>query len=286
MVAHQYFDNQSEPAAPPPNPPPEGEGNRNSTPPKRFRRGLIAAVAALTVASGAGSGAIAAGLIDHSTASASAGTALPTTQTSTSSTSSSTAASIYKQDVPGVVTLTVNLSRGQAIGSGIVLDTKGDILTNAHVIAGARSIQVAFSDGTTVPATVVGSNTTADLAVIRVSVAASTLHPLTLGTSSSVQIGDTVYAIGSPFGLSGSFTEGIVSNIGQTAAASGANLIQTDAAINPGNSGGPLVNSQGEVIGINNSIESPVDGSVGVGFAIPIDQVKQLLPSLEGGSNV
>src|SRR2546428_7738971 len=83
MVAHQYFDNQSEPAAPPPNPPPEGEGNRNSTPPKRFRRGLIAAVAALTVASGAGSGAIAAGLIDHSTASASAGTALPTTQTST-----------------------------------------------------------------------------------------------------------------------------------------------------------------------------------------------------------
>ena len=133
---------------------------------------------------------------------------------------------------------------------------------------------------------VVGSNTGADLAVIRVSVAASTLHPLTLGNSSSVQIGDTVYAIGSPFGLSGSFTEGIVSNIGKTAAASGANLIQTDAAINPGNSGGPLVNSQGQVIGINNSIESPVDGSVGVGFAIPIDQVNQLLPSLEGGSNV
>src|SRR2546425_2844086 len=278
MVAHQYFDNTPEPVAPaaPPTTPP----------PKRFRRGLIAAVAAPTVASGAGSGAIAAGLIDHSTTSASAGTALPTTQTSTSSTSSSTAASIYKQDLPGVVTLTVNLSRGQAIGSGIVLDTKGDILTNAHVIAGARSIQVAFSDGTTVPATVVGSNTGADLAVIRVSVAASTLHPLTLGTSSGVQIGDTVYAIGSPFGLCGSFTEGIVSNIGQTAAASGANLIQTDAAINPGNSGGPLVNSQGEVIGINNSIESPVDGSVGVGFAIPIDQVKQLLPSLEGGSNV
>ena len=98
--------------------------------------------------------------------------------------------------------------------------------------------------------------------------------------------GDTVYAIGSPFGLSGSFTEGIVSNIGQTAAASGANLIQTDAAINPGNSGGPLVNSQGQVIGVNNSIESPVDGSVGVGFAIPINQVNQLLPSLEGGSNV
>src|SRR3989442_11377814 len=129
MVAHQYFDNQSEPAAPPPNPPPEGKGNRNSTPPKRFRRGLIAAVAALTVASGAGSGAIAAGLIDHSTASASAGTALPTTQTSTSSTSSSPAASIYKQDLPGVVNVTLKLGRGQAIGSGNVLRTQRSILT-------------------------------------------------------------------------------------------------------------------------------------------------------------
>src|SRR2546422_8447559 len=137
MVAPQCFDNQSQPAAPPPHPPPEGEGNRSSTPPKRFRRGLIAAVAALTVASGAGSGAIAAGLIDHSTVSASAGTALPTTQTSTSSTSSSTAASIYKQDVPGVVTLTVNLSRGQANGPGIVLDTKSAILTNAPGNAGS-----------------------------------------------------------------------------------------------------------------------------------------------------
>jgi len=291
MVAYQYFE-----SAPPPYPPPEGEGNINLSPassgnpigppPKRFRLGVLIALAALTVASGAGAGAASAALIGQGTASASTGTALPTTQTSTSSTSSSTAASIYKQDLPGVVTLTVNLSRGQAIGSGIVLDTKGDILTNAHVIAGGQNIQVAFSDGTTAPATVVGSNTSADLAVIRVSVAASTLHPLTLGSSSSVQIGDTVYAIGSPFGLSGSFTEGIVSNIGQTAAASGANLIQTDAAINPGNSGGPLVNSQGQVIGINNSIESPVDGSVGVGFAIPIDQVNQLLPSLEGGSNV
>src|SRR3989475_9682976 len=156
MVAHQYFDNQSEPAAPPPNPPPEGEGNRNSTPPKRLRGGLVAAIAALTVASGAGSGAIAAGLIDHSTASASAGTALPTTQTSTGSTSPSTAASIYKQDLPGVVTLAVNLSRGQAIGSGIVLDTKGDILTHAHVVAGGQHIPVAVTDRTTGPRTVGG----------------------------------------------------------------------------------------------------------------------------------
>jgi len=187
MVAYQYFDDRPQPevpAAPPASPPP-----------KRFRRGLLIALAALTVASGAGAGAASAALIGEGTASASTGTALPTTQTSTNSTSSSTAASIYKQDLPGVVTLTVNLSRGQAIGSGIVLDTKGDILTNAHVIAGGQNIQVAFSDGTTVPVTVVGSNTGADLAVIRVSVAASTLHPLTLGSSSSVQIGDTVYEL-------------------------------------------------------------------------------------------
>ncbi len=211
---------------------------------------------------------------------------LKTTATSTGSTASPTATTVYAQDSPGVVMITVNVANGQAIGSGIVLDSKGDILTNAHVIAGARSIQVAFSDGTTATGTLVGSNTAADLAVIRVSVAASTLHPLTLGSSASVRVGDSVYAIGSPFGLSGSLSEGIVSNLGQTGAGNLTGLIQTDAAINPGNSGGPLVNTEGQVIGINNSIESPVDGNVGVGFAIPIDQVKQILSSLEGGSNL
>jgi S1-C subfamily serine protease len=149
---------------------------------------------------------------------------------------------------------------------------------------------VTFSDGRTVSATVVGSSTSADLAVLRVSVAASTLHPAILGDSSSIQVGQTVYAIGSPFGLSGTLTEGIVSNVNQSGAASGGSnltgLIQTDAAINPGNSGGALVNDQGQVIGINNSIISPVDGNVGVGFAIPINQVKSILPSLEGGLNV
>jgi putative serine protease PepD len=291
MVAHQYFDNRLEPAAaPPPSPPPEGEGNSSAAPPKRFRRGLLVAVAAIALASGAGSGAVAAALLDHGTATASAAAALNTTATSTSSTSSTTAATVYKQDVPGVVTITVTLGNGQAIGSGIVLDTKGNILTNAHVISGARRIEVTFSDGTTVSGMLIGSNVGADLAVIRVSVAASTLHPLTFGNSSTVQVGDSVYAIGSPFGLSGSLTEGIVSNLGQTGAVSGGNnlsgLIQTDAAINPGSSGGPLVNAQGQVIGINNSIESPVDANVGVGFAIPINQVTQVLASLEGGSNV
>src|SRR3981081_2482609 len=281
MVAYEYFE-----SAPSPYPPSEGEGKQSphpNPPPravegKRFRRGLIAAVAALTVASGAGSGAIAAALIDHGAATASASTALPTSTTSTNS-ATSTATAVYALDSPGVVTITVNLGNGQAIGSGIVLDSKGDILTNAHVLSGARNIQVAFSDGTTAMGTLVGANSAADLAVIRVSVPAATLHPLTLGSSASVKVGDSVYAIGSPFGLSGALTAGIVSNLNQSTP-TGSSLIQTDAAINPGNSGGPLVNSQGQVIGINNSIESPVDGNVGVGFAIPIDQVKQILASM------
>ena len=278
MVAHQYFESPSPsaaPAAPPTTPPPK----------RSFRRGFLVALAALTVASGAGGGAAAATIIDHGAATASASSALPTNLTSTGS-ASTTATAVYALDSPGVVTITVNLGNGQAIGSGIVLDTRGDILTNAHVISGAQQIQVAFSDGTTATGTLVGANTSADLAVIRVSVAASTLHPLTLGSSASVKVGDSVFAIGSPFGLSGSLTEGIVSNLSQSGSAPGSSLIQTDAAINPGNSGGPLVNAQGQVIGINNSIESPVNGNVGVGFAIPIDQVKQILPSIDGGVNL
>ena len=283
MVAHKYFDDRFQPAAPaaPPASPP-------SPPPKRFRRGLLVAVAALTVAGGAGSGAVAAALVAHAAPAAAATT--PTTTTVQGTSSSATAESVYAQVSPGVVTITSATARGQAIGSGIVLDTNGDILTNAHVIAGATQMQVTLSSGQTVAATLVGSNSSADLAVIRISVAASNLHPVTLGNSDGVQIGDTVYTIGSPFGLSGSLTEGIVSNLNQGGSASnGANLsglIQTDAAINPGNSGGPLVNSAGQVIGINNSIESPVNGNVGVGFAISINQVKQLLPALEGGSNL
>jgi putative serine protease PepD len=284
MVAHQYFD------MPPPFPPRQaGEGNQSGTPPKpkRFRRGLLVAVAALTVASGAGSGAVAAALVAHAAPPAAATAATTTPVLGTSSTT--TAESVYAQVSPGVVTITANVGRGQAIGSGIVLDTKGDILTNAHVIAGAQQMQVTLSSGQTVAATLVGSNTAADLAVIRINVPVSGLHPVTLGDSTAVQVGDSVYAIGSPFGLSGTLTEGIVSNLNQGGSASNGNLaglIQTDAAINPGNSGGPLVNAAGQVIGINNSIESPVNGNVGVGFAIPINQVKQLLPSLEGGSNL
>src|SRR2546428_3327855 len=186
MVAPQLFDNdaQSASASPPPATPP----------PRRFRRGLLAAVAAPAIAGGAGSGAVAATLVDHnSQATTAATTANSTSSTATSTQASSTAETVYKQVSPGVGTITATVSSGtrgsgQAIGSGIVLDTNGNILTNAHVIAGAPPIQVTFSAGQTVNATLVGSNTAADLAVIRVSVAASNLHPVTLGNSDSVAV--------------------------------------------------------------------------------------------------
>jgi S1-C subfamily serine protease len=119
-----------------------------------------------------------------------------------------------------------------------------------------------------------------------VSAAASSLHPLVLGNSNNVQVGDQVYAIGSPFGLAKSMTAGIVSGLNRHNSGSGlSGLIQTDAPINPGNSGGALLNTQGQVIGINDSIESPIQGNVGVGFAIPVNVVKQMLSSLEGAAN-
>jgi 2-alkenal reductase len=178
---------------------------------------------------------------------------------------------------------------GTGTGSGLVVNTAGDIVTNAHVVSGAQQMQVTFSDGQTVAATLVGINSSADLAVIHVSVAAGSLHPVTFGNSSSLLVGDTVYAIGAPFGLSESLTAGIVSGLHRANSGGGSSipsdLVQVDAAINPGNSGGALLNTQGQVIGINESIESPVDGNVGVGFAIPSNTVSQLLPSLENGSS-
>jgi putative serine protease PepD len=276
------------PAAPPPTTPP------TAPPPRRGRRVALGALAALTVAASAGMGAGAVMVFSPNATPAVASASTTTASTTALTTTGSSAATIYQAVVPGVVTITTSISNGrgqvgQGTASGIVVDTKGDILTNQHVIAGASQIQVTFSDGSTVAATLVGSDTAADLAVVHVNVAASSLHPVSLGNSTTLQVGDTVYAIGSPFGLSESLTAGIVSGLNRSGSATGGSvsgLIQTDAPINPGNSGGALVNTQGQVIGINNSIESPVDGSVGVGFAIPINQVTQLLPALESGSQL
>jgi serine protease Do len=179
----------------------------------------------------------------------------------------------------------------QALGSGFVWDTQGDIVTNNHVVANASQIEVAFSDGTSVPAKVVGTDPNSDLAVIRVKVDSSMLKPVALADSSAVKVGQIDIAIGNPYGLSGTMTQGIVSAVNRSLPVQSQNgsngptysipdIIQTDAAINPGNSGGVLLDTDGQVIGITAAIQSPVDANAGIGFAIPSNIVRTVVTSL------
>jgi putative serine protease PepD len=226
--------------------------------------------------------------VTTTTASGSGSTAVAS---ATTSSSEKTVGEIYKTASQGVVDLVVTTAQGQAEGSGFVVDAKGDIVTNAHVVDGATAVTVTFSDGTKAKGSVIGTDTASDLAVVRVSgVSASRLHPLTLGASDSVEVGDGVLAIGSPFGLSETLTTGIVSALNRTITSpSNATIggaIQTDASINTGNSGGPLLNQDGEVIGVNAQIESSSGGNVGVGFAIPADTVRTVAAALIAGETV
>jgi putative serine protease PepD len=171
-----------------------------------------------------------------------------------------------------------------AEGTGFVYDTKGDIVTNQHVISGAGTVKVKFSDGSTYTASVVGSDSATDVAVLRVNAPSSKLNPLTLADSSKVEVGDGVVAIGNPFGLDGTVTSGIVSAVGREISSPDdtpiEGAIQTDAAINHGNSGGPLLDLRGEVIGITSQIQSEGGGNDGVGFAVPSNTVKSIAAQL------
>ena len=175
-----------------------------------------------------------------------------------------------------------------ALGSGFVWDQNGDIVTNNHVISGAEKIEVTFSDGTIVPATLVGADPDSDLAVIKVAVSADKLHPVQMGDSNAVQVGQLAVAIGNPFGLEGTMTTGIISAVGRSLPADETSaqsytipdVIQTDAPINPGNSGGVLMNAQGQVLGVTSAIESPVRANAGIGFAIPSAIVGNVVPAL------
>jgi 2-alkenal reductase len=214
-----------------------------------------------------------------------------------------TLARLFEQTNPGVVNIitfpasggtTGSLPLGQ--GSGFVIDTDGYIVTNQHVVADASEIEVDFSSGLKAWAELIGVDPDSDLAVLKVDVAADRLTPLPLGDSSLVQVGDNVVAIGNPFGLNSTMTVGIVSALGRTldservaptgGAFTAGDIIQTDAAINPGNSGGPLINLQGEVIGINRAIRtesttatgSPTNS--GIGFAVPVNIVRRVVPAL------
>ena len=195
---------------------------------------------------------------------------------------------IFEKSEPGVVR--VNIQRNQTendtggVGSGFVFDKKGHIITNAHVIDDATKTIVTFLDGRSYNAEIIGMDESTDIGVIKVNTDLKLLHPLSLGDSSNLKVGETITAIGNPFGLSGSMTSGIVSQIGrllpQESGYSIPDVIQTDAAINPGNSGGPLINMKGEVVGINTAIQSITGEFSGIGFAVPSNTVKKIVPVL------
>jgi len=203
---------------------------------------------------------------------------------------------IYEQSNPGVVAIQVLTDSGNGLGSGFVIDKDGHIITNYHVVEGVTEVEVDFPTGYKTRGEVIGTDTDSDLAVVKVDTPPEQLHPLPLGDSSQIRVGETVVAIGSPFRFNGTMTTGIISSLGRTldslrTAPGGSyftagDIIQTDAAINPGNSGGPLLNLMGEVIGVNRAIETyninaesdPLNS--GIGFAIAINTVKRVVPSL------
>ncbi len=197
---------------------------------------------------------------------------------------------LYKQLSPGIVNIDVSMGQGalagQGEGSGFIYDDQGHIITNNHVVDQANHVTVVFYNGIEADATIVGTDPYSDLAVLKVDKLPAGTHPLTLGNSDQVAVGESVIAIGNPFGLGSSMTAGIVSAVGRTIE-SGATpfsipqAIQTDAAINPGNSGGPLLNLQGQVVGVNAQIATNgSQASAGVGFAIPVNIVRQVVPVL------
>jgi S1-C subfamily serine protease len=195
---------------------------------------------------------------------------------------------IFEKSEPGVVR--VNTQRNQTIndvggvGSGFVFDKKGHIITNAHVIEDSTKTVVTFLDGRSYNAEIIGIDQYTDIGVIKVNADLKLLQPLTLGDSSNLQVGEPITAIGNPFGLSGSMTSGIISQMGRLLPSGSGysipDVIQTDAAINPGNSGGPLLNMRGDIVGINTAIQSTTGEFTGVGFAIPSQTVAKIVPTL------
>jgi len=200
---------------------------------------------------------------------------------------------VYREVSPAVVNITstavvydffFNVIPQRGSGSGFIIDEGGHIITNSHVVEDARRLEVTLASGRKVPGVLVGRDPFNDLAVIKVDVPDEPLHVVRLGDSDQLRVGQMAIAIGNPFGLDRTVTSGVVSSLNRTLRTDGdreiRGVIQTDAAINPGNSGGPLLNSRGEVVGINTAIFSPSGGSVGIGFAIPVNRAKRIVPEL------
>ncbi|HEX3590186.1 MAG TPA: trypsin-like peptidase domain-containing protein [Pseudonocardiaceae bacterium] len=275
----------------------------------RPRRSGVVALATGAAVLAAVIGGAGGALIDHSITGHTTVAAATAQTTSESTATTGSVGSVAAKVLPSVVQITQVGQSGEGIGSGVVLTSDGEILTNNHVVAGGGSLTVTFANGQKARATVLGTSPSSDLALIKAQ-GVSGLTAATLGDSSAVKVGQEVVAIGSPEGLQNTVTSGIVSALnrqvtvagesrpdnpfsssGQTGSQVTYSAIQTDAAINPGNSGGPLLDMNGNVIGINSAIYSPASsaesqgGSVGLGFAIPIDQAKTIIAQMRGGSS-
>jgi S1-C subfamily serine protease len=284
-------------------------GSRRTPPPLRSRplgRALALALASGVIGAGIVAGLLfATGVAGDQTTVSSVETLLPAEHGSGQA--SLNAPAIYSVAAPGVVDITASgihsSSRGLpltppgqsevATGTGFEIDSSGDILTAAHVVAGASSITVALDDGSTHRATVLGVDRSTDVAVLKIDPSGATLHPLPLGSSQALVVGDPLAVIGDPLNFDRSLSTGVVSALNRTIQAPNgftiANAIQTDAAIDPGNSGGPVLNARGQVVGITDQIatgESGSDTFTGVGFAVPIDDVKAELSQLQRGVQV
>ena len=308
-TAGEYYQ-QGAPTPPAPPTPPAGQSFQKQQPPRRERRGFVgtAGVALLAAVLASGGTYAVTQLTETGTP-----TATSTTTTSNQGTSptviqgSATApdwTAVAKAVSPSVVSIDVTTQQGSGAGSGVILDDSGHVLTNNHVVGdatGTGAINVTLADGRTYGATIVGTDPSTDLAVIKLTSAPSDLTPISLGDSSVLKVGDPVMAVGNPLGLSGTVTTGIVSALNRPVSTSEAspspdgqtssdtvvtNAIQTSAAINPGNSGGALVNAKGELIGINSSIASlgasqgSQSGNIGIGFAIPVQEAKTIADQL------
>jgi putative serine protease PepD len=272
-------------------------------PPPRRRRGGLAAAALATLLVGGAAGF--AGAAAYDSLQGDGGSAFgtraetsPVVDTGDRPAQDGSAEEVAQKVLPSVVRIVVDGPQGQGSGSGVIISSDGRVLTNAHVVEGAgegAELTVSFNDGTHAPASVVGVDTLTDTAVIEAE-GVDGLQPATIGTSGNVDVGQDVVAIGSPFGLDATVTTGIVSaldrpvNVGTDSEGNATvyPAIQTDAAINPGNSGGPLVDMEGNVVGINSSIRTSTSstgqgGSIGLGFAIPIDEVMPIVDQIVAG---
>ena len=260
-----------------------------------FKNPRIAVATAATSAALVGAGAVAAVSVALDDDPVAAPQVTVTDATPTASSDSTIVGEIYKDSSASVVEITVG-SAGeaspfgggggtqQAQGSGFVYDTEGHVITNQHVVDGAETVTVTFANGKEYSARVVGGDPSTDIAVIDVDAPASELKPLRLADSSAVEVGDGVVAIGSPYGLEQTVTAGIVSAVNRQITSPNSfaidDAIQTDAAINHGNSGGPLLDMDGEVVGVNSQIESESGGNVGIGFAVPSNTVEKIADAL------